>query len=80
MLPSMKSAVARLAHGLRCNLVAGVRLAAFVPVGPLDYRVSPADFTVLFAFSALVAAGGSFVRGGLPGSFDFGATSAVDKF
>jgi hypothetical protein len=73
MLSSMKSAVARLAHGLRCNLVAGVRLAAFVPVGPLDYRVSPADFTVLFAFSALVAAGGSFVRGGLPGSFDFGA-------
>jgi len=73
MLPSMKSAVARLAHGLRCNLVAGVRLAAFAPVGPLDYRVSPADFTVLFAFSALVAAAASFVRGGLPGSFDFGA-------
>ncbi|MGH8682639.1 MAG: C13 family peptidase [Burkholderiales bacterium] len=69
----MQSAVARLAHGLRCNLVAGVRLAAFVPVGPLDYRVSPADFTVLFGFGALVAAGGSFVRGGLPGSFDFGA-------
>ncbi len=73
----MKSAVARLAHGLRCNLVAGVRLAAFVPVGPLDYRVSPADFTVLFGFSALLAAAGSFVRGGLPGRFDFGAIPVV---
>lgn len=73
MLPSMKSAVARLAHGLRCNLIAGARLAAFVPVGPLDYRVSPVDFTVLLGFSALLAAAGSFVRGGLPGSFDFGA-------
>jgi len=77
MLPSMKSAVARLAHGLRCNLVAGVRLAAFVPVRPLDYRVSPADFTVLLGFSALLAAAGSFVRGGLPGGFDFGAIPVV---
>jgi hypothetical protein len=67
------SAVARLAHGLRCNIVAGARLAAFVRVGPLDYRISPADFAVLFAFGAVVAAAGSFVRGGLPGSFDAGA-------
>ncbi len=73
MLHSMKSAVARLAHGLRCNLVAGVRLAAFLPVGPLDYRVSPADFAVLFTASALFAAASSFVRGGLPGGFDLGA-------
>ncbi len=73
MFRALKSAVARLAHGLRCNLVAGVRLAAFVRVGPLDYRVSPADFAVLFAFGALIAAAGSFVRGGLPGRFDFAA-------
>jgi hypothetical protein len=73
----MKSAVAVLAHGLRCNLVAGVRLATFVRVEPLDYRVSPADFAVLFAFGVLVAAAGSFVRGGVPGSFDFGAIPAL---
>jgi hypothetical protein len=73
MLPALKSTVARVAHGLRCNLVAGVRLAAFARVGALDYRVSPADLAWLLAFNALVAAGGSFVRGGVPGRFDFGA-------
>jgi len=69
----MKSALAVLAHGLRCNVVAGARLAAFLRVTAFDYRVSPADFAVLFAFIAAVAAAGSFVRGGLPGRFDLGA-------
>jgi len=69
----MKSAIAVLTHGLRCNIVAGVRLAAFLRVTPFDYRVSPADFAVLFAFIAAAAAAGSFIRGGLPGSFDLGA-------
>jgi hypothetical protein len=73
----MQSAIVRLGHGLRCNLLAGVRLAAFRPVGPLDYRVSPADFAVLFAFGVAIAAVGSFARGGLPGRFDFGAIPVV---
>jgi hypothetical protein len=77
MLRAMRSAIVRLAHALRCNLVAGVRLATFRPVRPLDYRVSPADFAALFAFGVAVAAAGSFVRGGLPGSFDFGAIPVV---
>jgi hypothetical protein len=77
-MPSvMKSAVARLAHGLRCNLVAGARLALFARVGPLDYRVSPADLTVLLAFSALLAGAGSILRGGLPGSFNFTAVPTL---
>src|SRR5215468_2358017 len=69
----MKSAIAVLAHGLRCNVVAGARLAAFLRVTPFDYRVSPADFAMLFAFIAAVAAAGSVIRGGAPGRFDLGA-------
>ncbi len=63
----MKSSFAVLAYGLRCNVVAGARLAAFQPVRPHDFRVSPADFTVLVAFVGLVAFAASFVRGGWPG-------------
>ncbi len=63
----MRSLFALLAHGLRCNVVAGARLAAFQPVRPHDFRVSPADFTVLAAFVGLVAFAASFVRGGWPG-------------
>jgi hypothetical protein len=69
----MKSALAVLAHGLRCNVSAGIRLATFRRVGPLDYRVSPADFAVLLAFIGALSAVASFLRGGLPGAFDAGA-------
>jgi hypothetical protein len=50
-----------------------VRLALFVRVGALDFRVSPADFAVLIAFNTLVAFAGDFVRGGLPGYINFAA-------
>ncbi len=69
----MKSSLAVLAHGLRCNVVAGARLAAFLPVRPFDFRVSPADFAVLVAFVGVVAFAASFVRGGWPGYLNFGA-------
>jgi len=69
----MKSALAVLAHGLRCNVVAGFRLATFRRVAPLDYRVSAADLTVLLAAIGVISAAASFVRGGLPGAFDPGA-------
>ena len=51
----MKSFLAVLAHGLRCNVVAGARLALFRHVRPIDFRVSPADFLVLLAFVVVVA-------------------------
>jgi len=73
----MKSSPAVLAHGLRCNVVAGARLAAFLPVRPLDFRVSPADFAVLVAFVGAVAFAASFVRGGWPGYLN---TAAVPLF
>jgi hypothetical protein len=69
----MKSSLAVLAHGLRCNVVAGARLAAFLPVRPFDFRVSPVDFAVLVAFVGVVAFAASFVRGGWPGYLNFGA-------
>src|SRR5262245_62049527 len=69
----MKSAIAVLAPRLRCNVVAGARLAAFRRLRPFDYRVSPTDFVVQFAFITTVAAARSFIRSGLPGKFDVGA-------
>jgi len=73
----MKSSLAVLAHGLRCNIVAGARLAAFLQVRPLDFRVSPADFAVLAAFVGVVAFGASFVRGGWPGYLNAAALSLL---
>jgi Peptidase C13 family len=73
----MKSSLAVLAHGLRCNVLAGARLAAFLRVGPLDFRVSPADFAVLVAFVGAVAFAVSFVRGGWPGYFNAAAVPLV---
>src|SRR5262245_43942687 len=69
--------VARPAHGLYRNVLAGVRLALFLRITPLDYRVSPADFAVLVACVAVAACAGSFVRGGLPGYFDFAGVSLL---
>ena len=69
----MKSSPAVLAHGLRRNVVAGARLAAFLPVRPFDFRVSPPDFAVLVAFVGAVAFAASFVRGGWPGYFNAAA-------
>ncbi len=62
-----------LAHGLRCNVAAGARLAAFLPVRPHDFRVSPAHFTVLVAFVGAVAFAASFARSGWPGYVNAGA-------
>jgi len=69
----MKSSLAVLAHGLRCNVVAGARLAAFLPVRSLDFRASPADFAALVAFVVAVAFAASFVRGGWPGYLNIAA-------
>ena len=69
----MKSSLALLWHGLRRNVLAGTRLALFLRVSALDYRVSPADFAVLLAFIAALALAGGVLREGMPGAVNFAA-------
>ena len=52
------------------NLVAGTRLALFLPVRPYDYRASPLDFTLLVAFNFMVWVAAAALRSGLAGDFD----------
>jgi len=52
------------------NLVAGTRLALFLPVRPYDYRASPLDFTLLVAFNFLAWIAAAAVRTGAGGDFD----------
>ncbi|MGP1679494.1 MAG: C13 family peptidase [Burkholderiales bacterium] len=69
----MKSAAALLLQGLARNLRAGLRLAAFVPVGRYDFRVSPGDFALLWLFNLLAWLAGGMLRGGFPGYVDLSA-------
>lgn len=69
----MRSAAALLLQRLKRNLEAGVRLAAFLPVSRYDFRVSPGDFTLLFAFNLLAWLAGGMLRGGFPGYVDYAA-------
>jgi hypothetical protein len=69
----MKSTTALLLQGLKRNLAAGLRLAAFLPVSRYDFRVSPGDFVLLWAFNLLAWLAGGMLRGGFPGYLDFGA-------
>lgn len=73
----MGSPLASLWHRLRCNVVAGARLALFMRVSPLDYRVSPADFVVLVGAIALLALGGGLLREGLPGTVNPAAATLM---
>lgn len=71
------SEAALLWRGLGKNLLAGLRLALFLPVRALDFRVSAGQL------SALVGAGLALwlvlgvVRQGFPGSIDLGALTAA---
>src|ERR1041385_7343258 len=59
--------------GLKQNLLAGTRLALFLPVRALDFRVSIGQYVALvFASFAFWLAGG-MLRTGFPGTVDFGA-------
>ena len=69
----MKSTAAMLLQGLKHNLRAGMRLAAFLPVSRYDFRVSPGDFVLLWAFNLLAWLAGGMLRGGFPGYVDYGA-------
>ena len=52
------------------NVVAGTRLALFMPVRPYDYRAAPLDFTLLVAFNFLVWVAAAAIRTGVSGDFD----------
>ena len=52
------------------NVVAGTRLALFLPVRPYDYRASPVDFALLVAFNFLVWIAAAALRTGAVGDFD----------
>ena len=70
----MKSTAALLLlQGLQRNVGAGIRLAVFFPVSRYDFRISPADFVLLWAFNLLAWLAGGMLRGGFPGYVDYGA-------
>src|SRR5438132_5269761 len=55
------------------NVVAGARLALFLPVRAFDYRVSPLDYSLLLAFNFAVWVAAAAIRTGLAGEFDSSA-------
>jgi len=59
------------------NLLAGTRLALFLPVRALDFRISIGQYVALvFASLAFWVAGG-MLRAGFPGTIDFGALTVA---
>lgn len=52
------------------NLLAGARLALFLPVRAFDYRASPADFATLLAFNFALWVLAAALRAGFAGDFD----------
>jgi hypothetical protein len=73
----MPPAPATLWQGLGQNLLAGTRLALFLPVRAPDFRVSIGQYVALvFAGFAFWLAGG-VLRQGFPGSVDFGALTVA---
>src|SRR3989442_1139704 len=52
------------------NVVAGARLALFMPLRAFDYRVSPLDYSLLLAFNFAVWVAAAAIRTGLAGEFD----------
>jgi len=55
------------------NLVAGTRLALFLPVRALDFRVSPLHYSLLIAFNFVVWLLAAALRTGAEGEFDSAA-------
>src|SRR2546430_16239891 len=55
---------------LHRNLVAGARLALFLPVRPYDYRAAPLDYALLIAFNFALWLAAAAIRTGMAGEFD----------
>jgi hypothetical protein len=55
------------------NVLAGARLALFMPVRAYDYRVSALDYALLLAFNFAMWVAAAAIRTGLAGEFDSAA-------
>ena len=71
------SETALLWRGLAKNLLAGLRLALFLPVRALDFRVSVGQLIALVSTGLALWLVLGVVRQGFPGSIDFGALTAA---
>jgi hypothetical protein len=71
------SEAALLWRGLAKNLLAGMRLALFLPVRALDFRVSVGQVIALVITGLVLWLVLGVVRQGFPGSIDFGALTAA---
>src|SRR5882757_11431478 len=71
------SAPAMLWHDLKQNLLAGTRLALFLPVRALDFRISIGQYVALVFASLAFWLVGGLLRTGFPGTVDFGALTVA---
>jgi peptidase C13-like protein len=71
------SDAALLLRGLAQNLLAGARLALFLPVRALDFRVSAAQGAALVLSCLALRLALGVLRQGVPGNLDFGALTAA---
>jgi len=72
-----QSGAATLWHGLKQNLLAGGRLALFLPVRALDFRISIGQYVALVFTSLVFWLAGGMLREGFPGTLDFGALTVA---
>jgi hypothetical protein len=73
----MRSGLALLGAGVRANIIAGTRLALFLRVSRLEFRISAGHYAALVLVSLLFWAGGGIVREGLPESIDMQALTVA---
>lgn len=59
--------------GLKANVTAGTRLAMFMPVRIVDFRISAGHYALLVTASFMAWLLGGMARSGFPGDFDPGA-------
>jgi len=59
--------------GLKANVAAGTRLAMFMPVRLVDFRISAGHYALLVTASFIAWLLGGMARSGFPGDFDLGA-------
>ena len=71
-----QSEITMLWHDLKQNLLAGTRLALFLPVRALDFRISIGQYAALVFASLAFWLVGGMLRAGFPGTVDFGALTA----
>ena len=73
----MVAAISSLLGGLVQNIVAGCRLALFLPVKQADFRISAADYALLAAAGLVFWFAGGMVREGISGGMDTAALAAA---